>query len=666
MNKNLLVLLISLSAGQSYAQIDLNVKLDSFLKKSKSVQAVNLGGEKVFTPQELIVSIPEAKPALPVKKVLVSPKFVKMPSLNLPAVGAAKLVFSINQKIDIPEVKPLAKINDPEIKIADVSLKDLENIANEEYKMIQALIFFEMQKKYDISMSLFIELLETTQFKAQALLQYAESAYNLGLYSEYRHKILQAIEETKDKALKQKALQSIVQNIKFLETSDMEKIDPLIQDSTLDVSQNDEYLYKQAKYYINRGNLGMADAALSDINPKSSVYMDSVILSTSLNYRKGDLNTSISKLEKIVPTIENDKKNKSRNVLILTLARLYFQKGKYKESYQNYLKIDRSSSLWLQAMIEQAWAQILVGDHIGAAGNMFSLHTEYFKKSYVPESYIVRSVGYLNLCQYGDAMHVLTDLHSRFEQTRDKLVKFQSENKTTLAYYDLVKAWFTNTNQSEYNSVPRSFVVELAAHPSFTNIQRQMNNYEDENQRFTKLISDFSNREQTVRQRMQVNKNELQTLKNQKASNDLLQRNETRNVVAEIEIQIINRNKEILKKMRDLAQARLDTEKSALRGIAAQNLKTRYNDFLTVLTKLLEQEEVLAYEIYSGAGEHIRYQMAGGKIDERNPTALTPEEKNSYKWKFRGEVWEDEIGHYRSSLKNVCANDELAQTKGDQ
>jgi hypothetical protein len=58
--------------------------------------------------------------------------------------------------------------------------------------------------------------------------------------------------------------------------------------------------------------------------------------------------------------------------------------------------------------------------------------------------------------------------------------------------------------------------------------------------------------------------------------------------------------------------------------------------------------------------------MAGGKIDDRNPTALTPEEKNSYKWKFRGEVWEDEIGHYRSSLKNVCASDELAQTKGDQ
>ena len=665
MTKNLLIILFIFPAA-GFAKLDLSIKLDSFVKKSKSVQVVNLGAERVFTPQELIVSIPETKPAVPVKKILVSPKIAKLPNLNIAKPSPAKQIFSVNLKVETPPVQALAKIDDPKIQNADPSLKEIENIQSDEYKMIQALIFFEMQKKYDVAMSLFIELMDTTQFKAQSILQYAESAYNQGLYSEYRQKALMAIDETKDRSLKQKAIESIVNNIKFLETSDMEKIDPIIQDSNIDVSQNDEYLYKQAKYYIYKGNLGMAEAALNDISPKSAIYLDSVILSTSLNYRKGDPNAAISKLEKIIPTIENDKKNKNRNILILTLARLYFQKGKYKESYQNYLKIDRSSPLWLQSMVEQAWAQILVGDHIGAAGNMFSLHTEYFKKTYLPESYIVRSVGYLNLCQYGDALHVLTDLDNRFKQTKDRLDKFQTENsKNNLAYYDLVKAWFSNTNQSEYNNIPRSFVVELAGHPSFTNVQRQINNYEEENQKFSKVITDFSNREQAARQRIVANKSEYQTLKNQKASAEILARNEMRNVVADIEIQIVNRAKEGLKKMRDKAQMRLETEKSALRMVAANNLKNRYADFLTSLTKLLEQEEILAYEIYSGAGEHIRYQMAGGKIDERNPTALTPEEKNSYKWKFRGEVWEDEIGHYRSSLKNVCANDELAK-QGEQ
>jgi hypothetical protein len=28
--------------------------------------------------------------------------------------------------------------------------------------------------------------------------------------------------------------------------------------------------------------------------------------------------------------------------------------------------------------------------------------------------------------------------------------------------------------------------------------------------------------------------------------------------------------------------------------------------------------------------------------------------KKALNWKFKGEIWEDEVGHYRSSLKNVC------------
>jgi hypothetical protein len=59
--------------------------------------------------------------------------------------------------------------------------------------------------------------------------------------------------------------------------------------------------------------------------------------------------------------------------------------------------------------------------------------------------------------------------------------------------------------------------------------------------------------------------------------------------------------------------------------------------------------------------------MAGGETPARNPAeALTPEEKKSYRWKFRGEVWEDEVGHYRSSLTNVCAKDGIAQNTGGE
>ena len=65
-------------------------------------------------------------------------------------------------------------------------------------------------------------------------------------------------------------------------------------------------------------------------------------------------------------------------------------------------------------MVEQAWTQVLAGDHEGAAGNMFSLHTDFFKKAYAPDTYIVRTVGYLNLCQYGDSLQTIKNQNNKF------------------------------------------------------------------------------------------------------------------------------------------------------------------------------------------------------------------------------------------------------------
>lgn len=668
--KNILLIgLFFLKVSYMQAQTlntNLPLKLDLFLKKSSHVKEINLTTENTFKPRDLVISMPEKTPTLPEKKILISPKIVKLPKINLIPLNKVINVIDKNFPLTAPIVQPLMKINDPSIQKADASPINLDEISETEYKMIQALIFFEIQKKYDIALSLFNGLLHTTPYGYQALLHYAESAHELGLYSEYRNAVLKILNEVQDKPIKSKTIQNIVQNVEALDIADMKLIDSLVMEFNVNINKNDTYLYRYAKYLISNENLSTAENTLSQISNKSDFYNDAALLSASLNYRQGEVTKAITKLEKSILALEGDKKNILRNSSIATLARLYFQNGQYKKSYETYLKIDKSSPLWLQSVIEQAWAQIRVGDHIGAAGNMFSLHTEIFKKAYVPESYIVRSIGYLNLCQYGDALHVLTDLDNRFKQIHEKLVKFQSNNSNPMIYFDLIKNWFKSSEQSEINTLPRSFIAELAVHPSFTSIQKQINKQEEELSTLEKFVSDFSNKENLIKQRINNTKNEIKALKNQGASPDILFKNEMKIKAAEIEIQVVNNGQTGLNKIRQTIINRLENKKDTLRNIAATGIKNRYNDLVESLGKFLEQEEVLAYEIYSGAGEHIRYQMADGKINDRDPASLTPEEKKSYKWKFRGEVWEDEIGHYRSSLKNVCGKEELAQTKGEQ
>ena len=665
----ILITFILIRMSHSHAQSvknDMSIKLDFYLKKSNPVKEISLKTESVFTPKDLVISIPEKKPILPEKKILISPKIVKIPKINLIPNTKSLTIVSNDHILSIPTVPALQPINEPNILKTDVSLIDLLEISENEYKMIQALIFFEIQKKYDIAISLFMELFNTKSFGHQAQFHYAESTQFLGLREEYRHTVLKLLNEVQDKSIKTQAIKHIVKNIDAFETADLQVIDAFVSAFNINIDQNHNYLYKQAKYFISDENLSAAEKSLNQISTDSQLFHDAVLLSASISYRKGEINKAISKLEKSLPSIETDKKNVTRNSSIATLARLYFQKGQYNKSYETYLKIDRSSPLWLQSVIEQAWAQILVGDHIGAAGNMFSLHTEIFKKAYVPESYIVRSIGYLNLCQYGDALHVLTDLENRFKQIHEKLIHFQSSNSNPLLYYDLIKNWYKNSDLAEINTLPRSFIAELAIHPSFTKIQKQINRLEEENSIMDKLIIDFSNKENLVKQNIISLKNEIKSQKNQSISQDIQLKNEKRISLSEIEIQIIRNGQDRMKKMRQTFSNRFESNKESLKNTAASTIKNHFNELVESLGKFLDQEEILAYEVYSGAGEHIRYQMADGKINDRTPTALSPEDKKSYKWKFRGEVWEDEIGHYRSSLKNVCANEELAQTKGDQ
>lgn len=633
--------------------------------KVKKIPKLDIGDEKQIEAHVSQLKLPPEK-QLKTENVQakLSPPLVNLPQILISPTQPIRKLADENSVGKIPLVKSLDDIPSPLITVTAPELKNLVEIKPDEYKMLQALIFLEYQKKYDLAMSLFVELMDVKEYRSEALFHYAETAFGLGLFSEFRQKMIEVTQETKDLYLKKLAVETLAKNVSALANSDIALIDPLIESFDIDVTKNEKYLLKKAKYYSEKGDLGKLENALVFIPTTSPLYPEAALLKGIFNYRMGQLEAAIAELEAAWPMVESQKKDQIRNLTALTLARLYFQKSDYKTAYKYYLQIDKSSSSWLQAMVEEAWTQILAGDNEGAAGNMFSLHTDFFRKAYAPDTYIVRTVGYLNLCQFGDGMSVLNDLKKRYSSIQERLEIFQKKTQDPIAYYDLVKTWLRNTNVDEVDGLPRSFIVELARHPNFTSTQKQINNYEDENSQFNKIAIDLIRKEREARLKKLQAKNEFAALKRGKASASTLQRKEQELIAVGIEHMIISRAREGIKKMRVAAVSRLDKEKDSLRLQAAKGLQSRYNTFVASLGNLVDQRDVLSYEIYSGAGEHIRFQMAGGEIQDRSAPSLAPDEKESYKWKFKGEVWEDELGHYRSSLKNVCPSDELANNQG--
>lgn len=598
-------------------------------------------------------------------RIYVSPKTLVLPPVRVAKVGSTKTVFNPAKEAAPQPVQPLTPVPSPKIVNYQVQLSPMIEISPDEYKMIQALLLLEYQKKYDMALSLLADIVNSnSKFKMQATYHYALIALRFELKDEFKTRMFQVMKNTDDPGLRRKAIESLVTNAYAIHPEDTPAIDAEIARNGMNLT-SDYYNLRKGKLQIIQGELNTASNTLSKITANSKVFVESRLLLANVIYRLGDLNGAIKSLESAVTKVSQNKTEKFRNLTFLTLARFYFQKGNYKQAYAHFLSIDKNSSFWLQSTTEQALTQIMSGDYVGAAGNMFSLHTEYFKKAYSPESYLIRAVGYLNLCQFGDSVSVIGELQRRYTKVNEQIQSFQTANKNPSDYYGLVKELFSKNESGDIRGIPKPFIIELARHPSFLSIQRRINNSEEEVARFTTVANNLANKAASLRQSIATAKNALPNLKSKGANPMLLEQQERKILTLESELSMALNGREKIEKMKTQANQRLTTEKEKMKVVAGEVLHKRYIKASKVLTETLEQKDVLAYEIYSGAGEHLRYQMAGGEARERNPAAeLTPEEKKSYKWKFKGEVWEDEIGHYRSGLTNVCAKEDFANNSG--
>jgi hypothetical protein len=645
-----------------YRKISTKGKIETFKVKNiphldigeeRQVQAAALTALQLLEKRDLNLNPISLKNSPPIYQWLV-------PSYEVD-IKKPKILTSANSINLIPQLKPLVNVAPPKFFTPSLNLTKIEELQANDYKLLQALIFLELQKNYELAMGLFAELMDDPEHRIEALYNYAMTAHAMGLKSEFRANMLQVAKESKDQKWQKLATEALVKNIKSLELSDIGVIDPLLEKYAMDVSTNDEYQINRAKYYSEKIQLGFMEDALLNITEKSKYYPEAQLLTALFNYRQGKVEEAILPLQLLLQATESDKTSQLRSVGALTLARIQFQKNRYKDAFQSYLKVDKSSALWLQAMVESAWSQILVEDHEGAAGNMFSLHTDFFKNAFSPESYVVRTVGYLNLCQYGDGAQVLKEMNKKYLPWKKKLDSYANQKTEVMNFYETVKNWIQNSDLKEVDGLPRSFIVELARHPSFTQVQKQINSGEDEIARFNKISLTLIKIERELIKKQNLANKEFAeakaVLKQDESSfsaKEKFQIADRKLMSYRIQYHIAKKARISIKTLREEGISRLEKEKEELRLQASKALQIRFNELVADLDHVLEQNEVLQYELFSGAGEHIRYQMAGGEVSEKERPELKVEKEKSLTWKFKGEIWEDEVGHYRSSLKNVC------------
>lgn len=666
------------SAGQGTVMKESKVPQFPLVQNGQRVSKIpklDIGAEPEIKAGDIkTVKLPDTK-TLVIPKIAErqSPQEIFIDKLVLtpvtPAADAKVLIQTAEQKAFVPDVPQLNPIGNPVVMDPTPSVQKLEELSPQDMKKLQALIFLESQKNYPMALALFSELLDEAPEADKTELHYqiALTAKGLRLYSDYKHYMGLVLKDS-DKTWQKKAAFSLYKNAESGDKALVAYLDPILENLKISVENADQYQLNRSKYYLDKNDLTKAFEGVEEILLDSPLYIDALYLKSLILYKGGQLQEAIGIQQAVITELDANKKNEElKSVAALTLARLHFQAGQYKEAFDMYLKVDKKHPEWIQAMIERAWAQILAEDYEGAAGNMFSLHTDFFKKTFSPESYVVRTVGYLNLCQYGDGAKTVHDMKKRYTPVAKQLVEYRRGIKNNTSYYDTVKTWAKNPDIQLVDGLPREFIATMTKHPSFINEQEMINAIEDQVSRYNRISLDLIKQESKALKVQNEARAQLIDIKKkfEGASESKMASlkedyafQEKRMMAFKIQHYIAKKARNGIKVLRTAGLDRLEKEKTVYRDRAAVAIKTRFEQMLMTLSNTLDQSDVLSYELYSGAGEHLRYQMAGGDINTKDREQLKVDKKEAVNWEFKGEIWEDEIGHFRSGLKNVCPKDE--------
>lgn len=641
-------------------------------KPGQDIPRLDIGTESeiAYKASELILPKPQGQLDKIRKTSIIKSIDVDKKVLTIPSIGPAKSISTSKTVAAIPSAEKLKETYAPTFNEPNVALKDIILFKPQEFKILEGQIYFENIRNFEMALAHFGELLKDKEFGIEAHYHYGLTSKELKLYSEFKNALVKVAANAKSKELKHWAIEELVKGVNLLEINDIGDIDPLIAAADFNADKFDAYQFYRAKYYLEKGNLTEVEQSLAQIPEKSEFYPESRFIAGLSKYRQGKISEAEAYIEDVV---KNSKSLPSIQTLAsLTLARIYFQKQNYKEAQKLYLTVDKDHPLWLQAMVELAWTQILVSDHEGAAGNMFSLHTDFFKNAYNPESYVVRTVSYLNLCQFGDGLQVLTALGRKYAPYYGRIENYVGHKKDSADYYQTVRSWLKNPEQREVDGVPRSFIIELARHPSFITVQKDINRLEDEITAFNQVTLSLIQREKDLIKKQGTLAQELTAVKagllDPKKNHEILKGQEVsiQNKLASFKYQQqgVKAARDVIKGIRDVSFARIDKDKTKHRAHAGIVLKDRLTQLTGDLKDLLDQNELLQYEVYSGAGEHLRFQTVSQDVKGDDPkqrelaqAQAAKEKDKKVKWNFQGEIWEDEIGHFRSSLKNVCAQE---------
>lgn len=177
--------------------------------------------------------------------------------------------------------------------------------------------------------------------------------------------------------------------------------------------------YYQGEFDWEHGLFQWGDKHFASIR-QGSFYHNKYLFKRALRaYYDGRIDSAISMLKKILLKLDDGDplKDDARK----TLARLYYEVGKFSEADFLYQQIEMNIVDQAQSLMERAWVHYRLGNAERAMGLLYSFEAPSYTNSFTPEFFILKSFIYKDVCHYKKAMQVLDQFKERYGSSLDNI-----------------------------------------------------------------------------------------------------------------------------------------------------------------------------------------------------------------------------------------------------
>ncbi|NJK89676.1 MAG: hypothetical protein HC923_09910 [Myxococcales bacterium] len=195
-------------------------------------------------------------------------------------------------------------------------------------------------------------------------------------------------------------------------------------------------------------NFAEAVAFLEAVTDKKSPYwikarylLAIIAVQTATDRAADDYSEAIDYFTQIQQTLESTESEslrKLRRLATLGKGRAYYSQGDFRSSIEAYENVPRFTDDWYDAMYESGWAYFQNADFGRALGMVHSVHAPYFDDRFRPESFVLKSTTYFQLCHFDRVRKTLEVFFEIYEPMNDQVKKLLEGDMGNSEYVNLV------------------------------------------------------------------------------------------------------------------------------------------------------------------------------------------------------------------------------------